>query len=45
MGRESMAVIERWLLYRDGIELEQVGCNSEVIALQSDHYTEVPLQY
>ena len=50
MGWKSVAVIERWLLYRDGnvwklchLKLELVGCINEVTALQSNEYTEVPL--
>ena len=31
--------MELWCL-----EVELDGCNNEVAALQSDHYTEVPLQ-
>ena len=52
MGHKSAAVIERWLFYRGSnighyitrdLKYMLGGYNSEVAALQSDHYTEVSL--
>ena len=53
MGHKSVAVIERWLFNRGPnighyitSDLKYIGgCNSEVAALQSDHYTEVSLYH
>ena len=46
MVTKFVAVIERWL-FNKGAIISQVtlvgGCNSEVAALQNDHYTEVSL--
>ena len=45
LGQKLVAVLERWLLYRDELcclEADLGGCNNEVAALQSESYTEIP---